>query len=282
VYICTIGRLNELQIRKEVANIKLIGNNKTALTLSLVMAAVKGLNNMTANPGCHIQSAVLLTCLPTNFDNKELPPLILRSPQEILGTPSLTQAEQHIQVQPNLGLYSVVLGSEKYELFGPSRQESKKTELGDSNKCGDEQKADRVLTTVNMLSKQTGSTRPVTHIEIIRQKPNSVKVKHSASRRVAGANRVVPLITSMWQKQELKGIEPSLAAAYKTILDDPDNIDEHECEACHKQFLSATQVESHIKEMHPQQHVVLEQVCESLIVGQVAYFRTLLVKLHPV
>ena len=71
---------------------------------------------------------------------------------------------------------------------------------------------------------------------------------------------MVPLLTSMWQKRELKGIEPSLAATYRTILDNPDNTHEHECELCHKQFLSVTQVENHVKEMHPQQQVVLELV----------------------
>jgi hypothetical protein len=243
------------------------------------MISAEGLNNITANPGPPVQSAVLLTSLTTNFFNKELPTLILKTPQETLGTHSLTPAEQ---VQPSLGLYSIVHGSEKYELLGPSSQERKKTELKDNNFC-DEQKADYVLTSVNMPCKQkTTSVKPVTHIEIIRQKPNTLKMKHGASRRVTGANRVVPFITSMWQKRELKGIEPSLAAAYKTILDDPDSIDEHRCEACHKQFLSATQVENHFKEMHPQQHVVLEQVCASMIVGQVADFGTLYAKLHLV
>jgi hypothetical protein len=236
------------------------------------MAAVKGLNSMTANAGSHVQSAIMLTCLPTDVFDKELPTLILKSPQETLGVSTLKQAEQHIQVQPNLGMYSIVHGSEKYELLGSFLQEKQKTELLDSNKY-DEEKADYVLTTVNKPCKQkTSSARPVTHIEIIRQKPNTVKVQHGASRRVTGANRVVPFITNMWQKRELKGIEPSLAAAYKTILDDPENIDEHECQACHKQFLSATQMESHIKELHPQQHVALEQVCESLVAGQRAYF----------
>jgi uncharacterized protein (DUF488 family) len=75
----------------------------------------------------------------------------------------------------------------------------------------------------------------------------------------------------MWQKRELKGIEPSLAATYKTILDDPDYSNEHECETCHKQFLSATQVEHHIKEMHPQQQVVLEQVSTAVTVELLLY-----------
>jgi len=217
----------------------------------------------TTNPGAHFQPGViLLTGISTDFFNKEIPTLILRTPQETLSVPGLiSQAQQHIEVQPKLGLYSVVLGSEKYDFLGPTVLEDKKTESRETNRPGDEQKSDRVLTAVNTPSEQnTGNARPVTHIEIIRQKPSAVKMKHGASRRVTGANRVVPLITSMWQKRELKGIEPSLAATYKTILDDPDSIDEHECEACHKQFLSATQVEYHIKEAHPQQHVVLEQV----------------------
>jgi F0F1-type ATP synthase gamma subunit len=56
-----------------------------------------------------------------------------------------------------------------------------------------------------------------------------------------------------------QGIEPSLAATYKTVLDNPDNTHVHECELCHKHFLSVIQVENHIKEMHPQQQVMQER-----------------------
>jgi hypothetical protein len=145
-------------------------------------------------------------------------------------------------------------------VLGPTLQVEKKSEPSESNTFG------------TLLPEQNvSSVRPVTHIEIIRQKPNAAKTKHAASRRVTGANRVVPLLTSMWQKQELKGIEPSLAATYRTILDNPDNIHEHECELCHKQFLSVTQVENHVKEMHPQQQVLLEQVGKAIHVKFMSY-----------
>ena len=203
------------------------------------MAATEVLDSMIAKSRVE-SGVVLLTGSSTNIFNKEVPTLMLRTPQETLGT------QAHVQLQPSLDFYSVVLGS---ELLGPTLQAEKKSEPSDSNES------------VDMLSEQnTSSARPVTHIEIIRQKPNAVKTKHATSRRVTGANRVVPLLTSMWQKRELKGIEPSLAETYRTILDNPDNTHEHECESCHKQFLSVTQVEQHFKEMHPQQQVVLEQV----------------------
>jgi hypothetical protein len=201
---------------------------------------------MTANPGSLVQSGVvLLAGLRTNFINKEVPAFVLRTEQELSA-----QMQENIQVQPDLGLCSVVLGS---ELLEPNLQEENKREPS-----GDESNADQLLTSV--------SARPVTHIEIIRQKPSALKLKHGASRRITGANRVLPFITSMWQKRELKGIESSLAATYKTILDDPDNSNEHECETCHKPFLSVTQLEHHIKEMHPQQQVVLEQVSVALAI----------------
>jgi hypothetical protein len=206
---------------------------------------------MTANPRVE-SGVVLLTGSPTNIFNKDVPTLVLRTPQETLGTQA-----QHVQLQPNLDFCSIVLGS---ELLGQTVQEEKQSEPSESNKSGD------------MLSAQnTSNASPVTHIEIIRQKPNAVKTKHAGSRRVTGANRVVPLLTSMWQKRELKGIEPSLAATYRTILDNPDNTHEHECESCHKQFLSVTQVEHHIKEMHPQQQVVLEQVCRGNFIEFMLY-----------
>lgn len=213
------------------------------------MAATEVLDSMIAKSRVE-SGVVLLTGSSTNIFNKEVPTLMLRTPQETLGT------QAHVQLQPSLDFYSVVLGS---ELLGPTLQAEKKSEPSDSNES------------VDMLSEQnTSSARPVTHIEIIRQKPNAVKTKHATSRRVTGANRVVPLLTSMWQKRELKGIEPSLAETYRTILDNPDNTHEHECESCHKQFLSVTQVEQHFKEMHPQQQVVLEQcfVCRKKYVIQ--------------
>jgi hypothetical protein len=215
---------------------------------------------MTANPGPLVQSGVvLLAGLPTNLINKEVPTLVLRTKQELSA-----QVQENIQVQPDLGLYSVVLGS---ELLESNLQEENKREPSQSNKPGDERNADQLLTSVDIASEQNMiGARPVTHIEIIRQKPSALKLKHSASRRITGANRVVPLITSMWQKRELKGIESSLAAMYKTILDDPDNSNERECETCHKPFLSVTQLEHHIKEMHPQQQVVLEQVSIALAI----------------
>jgi hypothetical protein len=209
---------------------------------------------MTANPVSHIQpGVVLLTDFTTNVINREVSTLVLSTPQELSA-----QAQKSAQVEPNIGLYSVVLGS---ELLEANLQEEAKSESSQNNKLGDKGKVDQLLTSIDIASEQNmTSAKPVTHIEIIRQKPSALKLKHGASRRVTGANRVVPLITSMWQKRELKGIEPSLSATYRTILDDPDNSNEHECETCHEQFLSATQVEHHIKQMHPQQQVVLEQV----------------------
>jgi hypothetical protein len=223
------------------------------------VTAVKGLDNMSANRGSIVQSGVfLLAGIPTNFINKEVPAFVLKPEHELRA-----QVQEDIHIQPNFGLYSV-LGS---ELLERSLRDENKRESSQSNKPSDESNADQLLTSVNIASeKNMISARPVTHIEIIRQKPSALKLKHGASRRVTGANRVVPLITSVWQKRELKGIEPSLAATYKTILDDPDNSNEHECETCNKQFLSVTQVEHHIKEMHPQQQVVLEQVSMALAI----------------
>ena len=215
------------------------------------VAATEVLDSMIAKSRVE-SGVVLLTGSPTDIFNKEVPTLILKTPQDTLGTQA-----QHVQLQPNLDFYSVVLES---ELLGPTLQVEKKSEPSESN-----------TSSILLPEQNISSVRPVTHIEIIRQKPNAAKTKHAASRRVTGANRVVPLLTSMWQKRELKGIEPSLAATYRTILDNPDNTHEHECELCHKQFLSVTQVESHIKEMHPQQQVVLEQVGRAIHVKFVSH-----------
>ena len=233
---------------RAVSNI--IDNNDIVFS---AVAATEALDSMIAKSRVE-SGVVLLTGSPTNIFNKEVPTLILKTPQDTLGTQA-----QHVQLQPNLDFYSVVLES---ELLGPTLQVEKKSEHSESN------------TSSTLLSEQNvSSVRPVTHIEIIRQKPNAAKTKHAASRRVTGANRVVPLLTSMWQKRELKSIEPSLAATYRTILDNSDNTHEHECELCHKQFLSVTQVESHIKEMHPQQQVVLEQVGRAIHVKFVSHQR---------
>jgi hypothetical protein len=135
------------------------------------MSAVNGLDNMIANPGSHFQSGVvLLSGLPTNLFNEEVPTLILRTQQETLGA----QAQETMQVQPNLGLYSIVLES---ELLEPNLQEEKKREPTESKTSGDESNTDQLLNSVNIPSEQNMiSGRPVTHIEIIRQKPSVVKV----------------------------------------------------------------------------------------------------------
>jgi hypothetical protein len=82
--------------------------------------------------------------------------------------------------------YSVVLAS---DLLGLTLQMEKKSELIGSNTSG------TLLPEQNM-----SSIKLVTDIEIIRQKPNAVKTKHSASLRVTGANRMVPLLTTLWRE----------------------------------------------------------------------------------
>ncbi|XP_069700026.1 zinc finger protein 26-like [Periplaneta americana] len=200
------------------------------------MASVRDVNIATNVNSPHQPGVVLLTSLPTEYVNKEMSTLILSASasQNTLGLTNVQQ--QQIQLQQNLGLYSIVVGNEKYQLLGPNFQEET-VETNDINKSSDDRMGD-------------------THIEIIREEPGRA-VK--PSRRVTGANRVVPLITSMWQQRELKSLEPSLSGAYKAILDDPDNIDEHVCGTCNQQFLTATQVEHHIKDVHPLQHIAPEQ-----------------------
>jgi hypothetical protein len=102
----------------------------------------------------------------------------LKTSQDTFGTQA-----QHVQLQPNLDFCLVILES---ELLGPTVQVEKKSEPVESNMSG------------TLLPEQnTNSFRPVTPIEIIRQKPNAAKTKHAASCRISGAHRVVPLLTGM-------------------------------------------------------------------------------------
>nr|CAD7428749.1 unnamed protein product [Timema monikensis] len=93
----------------------------------------------------------------------------------------------------------------------------------------------------------------VTHIEII-------KPKQSASRRLTGANRVLPFITNMWQGGEQQVTEPTLAATYKAFFESLEFMDERKCEECQLELLSSTHLQYHLKEVHKRRTVLLEQV----------------------
>nr|CAD7573959.1 unnamed protein product [Timema californicum] len=95
-------------------------------------------------------------------------------------------------------------------------------------------------------------TADVTHIEII-------KPKQSASRRLTGANRVLPFITNMWQGGEQQVTEPTLAATYKAFFESLEFMDERKCEECHLELLSSTHLQYHLKEVHKRRTVTLEQ-----------------------
>nr|CAD7444866.1 unnamed protein product [Timema bartmani] len=92
----------------------------------------------------------------------------------------------------------------------------------------------------------------VTHIEII-------KPKKSASRRLTGANRVLPFITNMWQGGEQQVTEPTLAATYKAFFESLEYMDERKCEECQLELLSSTHLQYHLKEVHKRKTVMLEQ-----------------------
>nr|CAD7262262.1 unnamed protein product [Timema shepardi] len=95
----------------------------------------------------------------------------------------------------------------------------------------------------------------VTHIEII-------KPKQSASRRLTGANRVLPFITNMWQGGEQQVTEPTLAATYKAFFESLEFMDERKCEECHLELLSSTHLQYHLKEVHKRRTVTLEQAAD--------------------
>ena len=105
-------------------------------------AATEVLDSMIAKS--RVEWGVLLTGLPTNIFNKEVPVWILKTPQDTLDTQA-----QHVQLQPNVDFYSVVLES---DLLGPTLQMEKKSECSESSTSG------------TLLSKQNmSSVRPVTH-----------------------------------------------------------------------------------------------------------------------
>lgn len=85
------------------------------------------------------------------------------------------------------------------------------------------------------------SVSPVTHIEIIK----------SNSRRVTGANRVVPLLTNTLQAGKLAATNSGLAEVYKSFLYDFGNCDNNrKCLLCLQMFLSCTELEHHVKGVH--------------------------------
>nr|CAD7403490.1 unnamed protein product [Timema poppensis] len=92
----------------------------------------------------------------------------------------------------------------------------------------------------------------VTHIEII-------KPKQSASRRLTGANRVLPFITNMWQGGDQQVTEPTLAATYKAFFESQEFMDERKCEECQLELLSSTHLQYHLKEVHKRRTVMLKQ-----------------------
>ena len=213
------------------------------------------------NLNSDIESEVfLLTGVNSNVSNGECTALYLRGQEDSLNMPVQTQ----LSYQPNL-LYSLVIGGENYQLL--DIEENRSPGISASNCDSVEWEPSKINNRLNDQKQSQCETRPVTHIEIIRQKPNKSKVKHGALRRVTGANRVVPMITNMWQKREMKTFEPSLTTMYKTVLDDAE---ECVCEFCHEQFLYVTQVEYHMKEVHLQYNVVSEQcfVCRKKYVSQ--------------
>jgi len=109
----------------------------------LSTAAATGVLDSMITKSC-VQSGVLLTGSPTNIFNKEVPTWIFKSPQNTLGTQA-----KHVQLQPNLDFYSVVLES---DLSGPTLQVEKKSECSESSTSG------------TLLPKQNmSSVRPVTH-----------------------------------------------------------------------------------------------------------------------
>ncbi|XP_066993964.2 zinc finger protein 62 homolog isoform X2 [Anabrus simplex] len=96
------------------------------------------------------------------------------------------------------------------------------------------------------------NSNQVTHIEIIKSVPGGF-------RRITGANRVVPLLTSVWQNGQVEPIDNSLSSIYRTFLADLQNLDDRQCDICDQLLLSSTDVEYHAREVHGIKDIAAEQ-----------------------